>query len=151
MRIPGFTGEVSQKGFEGAFELFSFAWGESMEHTTTTASRTGKPQHTDISITKRSDKGSPSLMLACAKGELLPAVQIALIQVIRDRQEVYLRYILDNVLITAYSVGSGGDEVPSESLSLAFTKIEYDQSVQGADGKLDVERAVFDFALNRQG
>ena len=151
MRIPGFTGEVLQDGFEGAFELFSFSWGESNVGTTASGVGAGRAQHSGFTVTKRTDKGSPSLMLACAKGELLPAVQVVLLQSSRDRLTQYLRYVLNNVIITSYSVGAGGDEIPTESLSLNFTKIEYDQTVQDPDGKENFERAIFDFGLNRQG
>ncbi len=56
----------------------------------------------------------------------------------KGKLETYMAYKLTDVLISGYSISSGGDR-PSESLSLNFTKIEFkgtpmDKANKGAGG-----------------
>jgi len=51
-------------------------------------------------------------------------VQLELTQTDNNGKHVsYQKYVLENTLISGYSVSSGGDR-PSESLSLNFTKVD---------------------------
>jgi type VI secretion system secreted protein Hcp len=58
-------------------------------------------------------------------------VTIHFTQTNKDQQETYMEYILDNVLISGFSTSSSGDR-PSETVSLNFTRIEYNYCSQDA-------------------
>jgi type VI secretion system secreted protein Hcp len=54
------------------------------------------------------------------------------------------------VLISSFTSQSG-DGMPSESISLNFTKIEYSYSPQKADGSLDTAiKATYDLKANKK-
>ena len=92
-------------------------------HATGGGGGAGKVGVHDLSITKKVDKASPKLSLACAAGTHFKKVTITL----RRAGKIYLTYNLTDVLISSVQVsGSGaGQDVPLESISLNFAKIAF--------------------------
>jgi type VI secretion system secreted protein Hcp len=85
----------------------------------------GKVNVSDISFTKSFDKASPVLMMACANGQHIKEAKLTCRKAGGGQQE-YLVIKMENVLISSVSpAGSSADDLPSESLSLNFTKIEF--------------------------
>ena len=61
--------------------------------------------------------------------------------------EVYMTYILEDCMISGYSISSGGDR-PSESCSLNFTKIEYKNiPMSDVGAAASPETVAYDLAL----
>ena len=119
MKVAGIEGDVTAEGFEKWFEVFAFSWGETNPVIAFGGGGgTGRVQMSDFNVFKRSGKGSPPLFLACASGELLPAVQVVVTNNSTDQHMVIQRWALDNVRITSFQVSGAGGEVPTESLSL---------------------------------
>ena len=143
MKIEGIDGESHNPDFRGFFDVFSFSWGATNPSTVGGGCGAGRVQIQDVSVTKPCGKGSPKLMLACASGRHLPAVQI--IDTIRrgELEEVYQQYKLSNCMITSYQVGGDGGSTPSESISLNFTKIEYKQILFGESGRPEGQQTAF--------
>ncbi|MEO5369660.1 MAG: type VI secretion system tube protein Hcp [Magnetococcus sp. DMHC-1] len=46
------------------------------------------------------------------------------IDLVSNDNEIYARYVLENAMVSGYSVSSSGDR-PTETISLNFTKIEF--------------------------
>jgi type VI secretion system secreted protein Hcp len=84
----------------------------------------GKVKFNEFTITREVDQASPSLVLACANGTHFKE---AMLHVRKAGGSPYLTITLKDVLISSYQVGGhgGGGELPQESLSLNFTKIEF--------------------------
>jgi type VI secretion system secreted protein Hcp len=152
MNLQGIEGDSTSEQFRNWFDVSSFSWGE-----TQTASSSGggggagKVQFQDLSVTKRTGKGSPLLMLACASGKHLPAVQLVVTTASKNRPEVYLKYTLSDVLISSYQTEGDWASLPTESLSLNFARIEYEQAVSRGDGSVDYQKAFWDVRNNRGG
>ncbi len=104
-----------------------------------TGSGTGKVDVHDITITKKLDKSSPTLQLACANGKHITKGKITFRKAGENPLE-YLTIDLDNVFISNYAIShaNGSSEVPSETVSLNFVKIKteyWTQSDKGAKGE----------------
>jgi type VI secretion system secreted protein Hcp len=96
----------------------------------------GKVQMQDFHFTMTSNKASPKLMLHCANGKHIKNAILTVRKAGEDQQE-YLKYTFTDVLVSSYQVGgSGGSVVPTEQISLNFTKIEHEYKEQKADGSL---------------
>lgn len=98
---------------------------------------------------KTVDKASPKLMLAVATGERARTVQFDAVRTGELEPMTYLTIKLTDVLVTSYQVGGSGagGTAPTESLSLNFTKIEFEYKPQSPDGKLgSPEKACYDLA-----
>ena len=81
----------------------------------------------DIVIVRNLDTSSVELQKACANGTPIKKVTIHFTLQAKNKQETYLEYILENVIITSYSihVNEKGDPTASEELTLAYTKVEW--------------------------
>jgi type VI secretion system secreted protein Hcp len=130
MKYDAVDGQVTTDGHEKWIELHSVQYGVSRAiHTGAAgANREGShPQISDITITKVFDVASPGLYRDAVAGAFDQEVKIHFTTTTKDKTETYLELELTNVLVSHYSVSSGGDQ-PMESLSLNFTKIMYTPS-----------------------
>ena len=81
----------------------------------------------DIVIVRNLDTSSVELQKNCANGTPIKKITIHFTLQAKNKQETYLEYILENVIITSYSihVNEKGDPTASEELTLAYTKVEW--------------------------
>ena len=150
MQFDGIEGDATAQGHERWHEVFSFSWGESLAVSGGGGGgcSTGRVNMSDLSVMKSSGKGSPQLMFACASGKLLPAVQMDVVLSAGEEPIVFQRWTLTNVLITSFQVSGSGGEAPTESLSLNYSKIKYEQAVRAADGSVRYQNAIWDLRAN---
>jgi type VI secretion system secreted protein Hcp len=85
-----------------------------------------------VVFTKTLDISSNDILIAMSKGTALPTVTISFVRDDGEEGFNYLKYELSDVLISSYSVSSGG-ETPSESVSLNFAKIKAVYKKLGSD------------------
>lgn len=91
----------------------------------------GKRQHKPLVITKELDKASPKLQEAATKGKVFPKVIIHVqanegSSAYGGARATYLKYELENVMITSYQVSgdSAAGEVPMEEFALNYEEIK---------------------------
>jgi type VI secretion system secreted protein Hcp len=125
MKIEGVEGNVTAEGYKGWIEVnscqFGIGRGVSSPHGSDVDREASTPSVSEIVVTKEADKASTKLFELALYGEGLK-VNIDLCKTDKGKPEPYMQYELEDVLISGFSVSSGGDR-PSESLSLNFTKI----------------------------
>ena len=153
MKIEGVAGESTDDKHKGEIDIMSFSWGETQQgsHGGGGGGGAGKVQMQDLHFTKKVDKATAPLFLACAVGSHLKSVVIVARKAGKTQQE-YLKYTLSDCLVSSYQVGgSQGDVVPMEQISLNFAKIEVEYKPQKADGTLDAPaKAGYDLKLNKK-
>jgi type VI secretion system secreted protein Hcp len=119
-------GDVSAEGYKEWIELHSVQWGVGRGISTPVGSDSDRessaPSVSEITITKDQDAGTIELLKAALEGEGVKVV-IDIVKTDSKKLEPYLTFTLEDVLISGYSISSGGDR-PTESISLNFTKIE---------------------------
>lgn len=139
MNWDGVTGDVTTQGFEKWIELTSFQWGVGRAIGTAMSGQASRessiPSISEIVVTKRMDGSSPGLWTNSVAGQLNTTVKIAFTTTSQGATTQFLNYELTNTGLSGYSVSSGGD-MPTESLSLNFTKVVWsftgtDPSVSG--------------------
>jgi type VI secretion system secreted protein Hcp len=121
MNYGGVKGEVTAKGFLGDIQLMSFQWG--VGQTITLPGQPSTPNLSEVVITKALDARSIPLEQQ-AFGNTPENVEIDFVKTAKDKLQTYYTIKLNDVLISGYSLSSGGDR-PTESLSLNFTKIAF--------------------------
>ncbi|QSA96403.1 type VI secretion system tube protein Hcp [Methylococcus sp. EFPC2] len=94
------------------------------------------PSISELVFTKSMDIASNQLFFEAVNGTG-SKVTIDFVETIKEKDEIFYQIVLENALISGYSVSSGGDR-PSESLSLNFTKITVNYNAF-KDGKAVVE------------
>jgi len=91
---------------------------------------TSNPSFSEVSLSKSTDMASADLFFQAVCGKSLGTAEIHFIQTAgadKAGDQVYLKYELEEAIVSSYSISSGGER-PSESISLNFTKItkQYD-------------------------
>jgi type VI secretion system secreted protein Hcp len=131
-------GESTDAAHPGWIELMSFQFGASASTGagTATGAGAGRANLNEITITKRVDKASTALRLAFASGQHIKEVILHCRKAGSDGTVVYYQVTLQNVLISSDRGGGTGAGVPTESLSLNFTKMNVEYTPQKPDGTL---------------
>ena len=132
MNYEGIT--PANTGACSGIHLDSFSWGVKRGITAPTGGATGReasaPSVSEIVVTKQTDTSSVKLLNEALKGEG-KLVKIDFCKTTKEGKMIpYLQYILENTLISGFSISSGGDR-PTESLSLNFVKVT--MSMPGGD------------------
>src|SRR5882724_2775007 len=82
----------------------------------------GKAQCGDFTFTQKYHKGSPRLWEYCATGEHLKKVTFQCRKSTGDAQLVYLTCTFNDCVITSVNTqGNGQDDIPDETVNLAYT------------------------------
>jgi type VI secretion system secreted protein Hcp len=110
-------GESTAKGFEGQIEIYSFSLGASNPVTI--------------------GSGSTGLFSACCSGQHFPSALVTLRKAtgVSGGQAAFLTYTFEDVMVESiqWSGSTGGDDTPTESISIAFGKISIVYSMQDDD------------------
>ena len=139
LKLDGISGESKDSKHKGEIEVLSFSFGETHSGSSGIGSGggAGKVKMSDFSFTARTTKASPQLFLSCAQGKHLKEA-ILTVRKSGGSQQEYLIIKLNDVLVSAYAVGSDdGESEPHDAFSLNFVKLSYDYKPQKADGSLD--------------
>ncbi|MEO7851706.1 MAG: type VI secretion system tube protein Hcp [Rubrivivax sp.] len=126
MKFGTEKGEVSAEGYKEWIELQSLQWGVGRGISAGVGGASKReasaPSVSEITVSKTMDAFSP-LALKEALGGKGCEVKLDITRTDADgKHHAFQKYVLDNVLISGYSISSGGER-PSESLSLNFTKV----------------------------
>ena len=142
---PAVEGEATAKGFEKTIEIYSFSWGASNPTTVGSGSQgmsAGKVSISSFNVMKKTETSSTKLFTACCKGEHFDKVTVTLRKATgTGGQDGFLIYTFSNVYVESiqWSGSSGGDDTPTESLSLAFAKVEIEYKLQDKKGALSTK------------
>jgi type VI secretion system secreted protein Hcp len=138
--LEGVTGESTATGMEGKIEIYSFSWGASNPTTVSSGSTglsAGKVSISSFNIMKRTEKSSPVLFSACCSGKHFPTAVVTMRKATGEGgQKEFLVYTFTDVMVESvqWSGSSGGDDTPTESVSLAFAKVEINYQQQDSAG-----------------
>ena len=130
LKIATVPGESTDDKHTEWIEVLSYSWGAS-QAMGGSASATGahagqRVDIQDFSVTKRLDKASPKLFLACCSGEHIADVTLELAKAGGDKQK-YMTYKFTDVMVASVRPGGsaqGGDAIPLEEISFRFAKVE---------------------------
>ena len=152
-KLGDIKGESADAKHKDEIEVLSFSWGLTNSGSTTAGGGggAGKATFQDISIIHKIDKASPLLMQACATGAHLKEATITHRKAGKDQQD-YLIVKLNDIIITGVTDGDASGQGGSETISLAFAKIDLEYKPQKADGSLDAGiHFKFDLKANKEG
>jgi type VI secretion system secreted protein Hcp len=147
-------GNVTAEGHTEWVDASSCQWGVGRgigSPTGRSANREASaPSISEVVITKEMDKSSYRWLEQGLQGEGVTCT-IHFCKTDAGKLETYAEYILDNCLVSGYSVSSGGDR-PTESISINFTKIQFMFTEMGiANATADTPRVFYDIAKAVKG
>lgn len=152
LKLDGVPGESTDDKHKGEIEVESFSWGESNQGSAGHGggSGAGKVVPQDLVFTKRMDKSSPVLFIACATGQHFKDALLTARKAGGGQQE-YLKMKFEEVIVSSYQTSAAGGAVVHETVGLHFSKLEMVYKEQKPDGSLGGEaKQKYDFAANKK-
>jgi type VI secretion system secreted protein Hcp len=154
-KIGDIKGESIDSKHKDEIEVLSFSWGVANPASHTSGSGAGagagKATFQDLSIVHKIDKATPSLLTACATGEHIKEATVTHRKAGKGQQE-FLIVKLNDVLVTSVVHGGDTSGPASETVSLAFAKVDLEYRPQKADGSLDAGiHFKYDLKANKSG
>jgi type VI secretion system secreted protein Hcp len=154
LQIDGIAGESQDAKHKGAITVLSWSWGESSPAPVVTGggAGAGKVTFSDFNFMMPVSKASPALFLACATGQHFKTAKLSVQKAGGKAVDDYLTWTFSDVLVTSYQASAGGgDDGPTESVSLHTTKAVVSYKPQKADGSFDTAIAAgFDVKTNKK-
>lgn len=143
---PKVEGESERKGHEGEIAILSFSFGGRNPASiggNTKGSAAGKGTVSSFNFMKTTDLGSPTLFQACMQGSHFPKATVTLNKSGGDEALPYLTYEFEEVYISSFqwSGSSGGNDRPTEQVSLDFGKVSVNYSQQTEKGSAGKQMA----------
>ena len=138
LKIADIKGESHEKSHKDEIEILSFSFGVSQQGTMGYGGGggAGKAVFQDLHFTKRLDKSSPNLFVACATGKHIPEI-ILTVRKAGGNQEEYFKVTMKECIVSSYNDAGHEGDMPSESVSFNFTECKMDYKPQKPDGTLD--------------
>jgi type VI secretion system secreted protein Hcp len=154
LKLDGIDGESTDHKHKAEIDLESWSWGASQSgtHSGMGGGGAGKVSMQDFHFVMKINKASPKLMLACATGEHIKKAVLTCRKAGSEQQE-YLKVTMSDLLVSSYQTGGSahGDVVPTDQISLNFSKIEFEYKEQKADGTLGgAVKTGYDLKLNKK-
>ena len=153
IKIDGIKGESTDDKHKDEIDVLAWSWGMSQSGTTGTGGgAAGKVSFKNLTITKRTDRASPSLMLACSNGKHIKEATLT----VRKPAEVPLDFVrlkLSDIIVSSLDDCTCGDELfITEQVTLNFSKVQFEYFRQKPDGSLEpVPPFKWDIKTNKPG
>jgi len=139
LKLDGVPGEATDAKHKDEIDVLSWSWGESNSGSSATlgGAGSGKVNWEDFRFNMYVNKATPALLLACATGKHI-ASAVLTCRKAGEEQHEYLKIKFTDILISSYQTSAGGgEELPHESCSFNYSKMEYQYAPQKPDGTLD--------------
>lgn len=137
LKIDGIDGESRDAKHKGEIEIESFSWGASSLQASPSGSggAAGRVSMQDFTFNTPVTKASPKLFLACVEHR---RIKTALLTVRRPggQQQDFLKVTMSDVQVSSWKQAGEGD-VPVDSVSMNFAKVQIAYTGQRPDGTPD--------------
>ena len=138
IKFDGIKGESADAKHKDEIDVESWSWGETHAGAGPSGSGggAGKVSMQDFQFVMGLNRASIGLMKACATGQHIKEATLSARRAGKGQQE-YLTFKFRDVLVSSFQT-TGTEELaaPTDSVSLAFAKIEVEYKPQKTDGSL---------------
>jgi type VI secretion system secreted protein Hcp len=139
LKIDGIEGESQDKTHKGEIPVMSWSFGAAQSGTSSHGSGAGggKVNFQDFHFVMTVNKSTPKLLEKCADGTHIKNAVLVCRKAGGTQQE-YLKVTFTDILVSSYQIGGSGgsDIIPTDQVSLNFSKIEFEYKEQKPDGSL---------------
>jgi type VI secretion system secreted protein Hcp len=139
LKIDGIEGESQDHKHKGEIDVESWSWGETNSGTMAAGGGggAGKVSMQDFHFVMKVNKATPKLVLACAGGDHIKSAVLTCRKAGKEQQE-FLKIKFTDFIVSSYQTGgsSAGNIIPSDQISLNYSKIEFEYKEQKSDGTL---------------
>ena len=140
LKIEKVKGEAQDDKHKDEIDVLAWSWGMSQSGTTHTGSGGGggKVAVQDMSFTKYIDKSSPTLLMACSRGDHFTKATLVVRKAGGKTPLEYLTIVMSDVIVTSVSTGgSPMEDQLTENVTLNFSEVDVAYQAQKKDGGKD--------------
>ncbi len=134
LKFDGIKGESADKDHKGEIELDGYSWGMSRKVSSSDRSKQNELQLFDFDFKVDTTAASPPLLAALAQGKHFP--QAILTARNNSTGSEYLKFKLTDIVVSSYALSGSNGQPTSDSLSLNFTKIQYNSRSSSSSASL---------------
>jgi type VI secretion system secreted protein Hcp len=145
-RAGELKGEANSKGHTNAIAAHGFQFGMSSGAAVGSTQATGRRQYKHLVVFKRLDSGTTSLMGALATNDEIKELKLSLRKP-GDGQDDFFTIKLASARVIGVDLDCDASGETVERATFAFTKIDVEYRVQGADGVLGASSTFSDELL----
>lgn len=153
LKIDGIQGESPDDSHKDEIELLTWDWQllQNANMHTGSGGGAGKATVKDLNFTHYVDRSSPNLMKYCLTGKHIGECVLTVRKAGGSPLE-YLKITMNDVVVTnVQPAGSKDDERIVENISLSFSKVKQEYTVQNAEGGSGgAVTAGYDIKLNKE-
>ncbi len=154
IKIDGIKGESTDDKHKDEIDVLSWSWGMAQSGTQQPGGGggAGKVSFKGLSIIKRTDRATPSLMLACSNGKHIKDATLTVRKAGESPIE-FVRMKLNDILVSSLDDATCGDEpFITEQVTLNFAKVQFEYFRQKPDGTPEpVPPFKWDIKANKPG
>lgn len=153
LKLDGIPGESADVAHKDEIDVQAYSFGVSQAASTSSGGGggAGKVAFQDFHFVAKISKASPALFLACATGTHIKQATLSGVRGSAKAKSDFVVYKMHDVLVTSVQQADSQDELPTEQLSLNYSKIEMSYFPQSASGKLEPPvTAGFDLQANKK-
>lgn len=134
LAIPGIPGDSVAQRHEGAIEVAAWSFGCTLATGTFgTATRSSRPDLSELTLSCRSGSASPRLLEACATGRVAPEAVLTREQQL-GRSGMVTEVRLTDVRVSGYTV-SATDDTMLDEVRLSYARVGFTVRVPHPDGR----------------
>ncbi|XZE45086.1 type VI secretion system tube protein Hcp [Pirellulaceae bacterium SH467] len=141
LEIDGIKGESSDSQHKGSISIESFSWG--MSNHPTTGGSGGKVSMQDFHFVRPTDASSPDVFRALAQGKHFSKA-VLMVRKSSERPQEYLKWQMEDLLVSSYRSSGQVDSLPLEEFSLNFGTLKGQFSSQSDSGVATKTQGSFD-------
>ena len=116
-----------------AIQVTAYSWGVKGPPRSSGQLTSGTPQLGNLEVTKKIDETSPLFVKSATIGTKHPSVVLTIYGAGGGPQ--YAKYTLENAYVDNVQHGGNADDVPTEQISIGYTKLTTEISSGGEGGK----------------
>lgn len=145
LKIDGCPGESTAEKHQGEIEILSWSFGASNPSTVgpgSEGSGAGRVTISSFNFMKKVDKASPDMFMKCCTGTHYEKATVTMNKATGGTsgatQAPFLTFTMKEVFVDSiqWSGSTGGDDMPTESVSFSFGQVKVMYQKQDAAGKL---------------
>jgi len=145
LKIEGCPGEATATGHVGEIEILSWSFGSSNPSTVgpgSEGSGAGRVTISSFNFMKKVDKSSPDMWMKCCTGQHYNSALVTMTKATGgttgETQKPFLTFTMNEVFVDSiqWSGSTGGDDMPTESVSYSFGKVKCMYQKQDKTGQV---------------
>jgi len=146
LKIEGCPGESTHEKHKGEIEILSWSFGASNPSTVgpgSEGSGAGRVTISSFNFMKKVDKSSPDMFMKCCTGQHYDSAVVTMNKATGGgsgavSQQPFLTFTFKEVFVDSiqWSGSTGGDDMPTESVSFSFGQVKAMYQKQDAKGQV---------------